>query len=188
VIHCGMYYGESLLKTTLCVRGNPLLYELCRAHGTLTRGRRIVPPKQRDFALAEQEPSVFDAGFVSCEDATGALEPAVGDGGVAAKGQVVPNEPEGHARRATRVVGVAIEPVGTFARIKSAGGVVQPPRGEAELLPGGRRFPGSEALLELAACLFPGTAAERRAPRFDQSGRGVFQSLVMMNSGAPSNS
>ena len=30
VIHCGMYYAEDLLKTRLCVRGNPLLYELCR--------------------------------------------------------------------------------------------------------------------------------------------------------------
>ncbi|HTP58285.1 MAG TPA: FAD-dependent oxidoreductase, partial [Spirochaetia bacterium] len=33
VIHCGMYYAETLLKTTLCVRGNPLLYELCASHG-----------------------------------------------------------------------------------------------------------------------------------------------------------
>jgi L-2-hydroxyglutarate oxidase LhgO len=29
VIHAGLYYEESLLKTRLCVRGNPLLYELC---------------------------------------------------------------------------------------------------------------------------------------------------------------
>jgi len=29
VIHCGMYYAASFLKTRLCVRGNPLLYELC---------------------------------------------------------------------------------------------------------------------------------------------------------------
>jgi L-2-hydroxyglutarate oxidase LhgO len=33
VIHCGMYYAEDLLKTTLCVRGNPLLYELCAREG-----------------------------------------------------------------------------------------------------------------------------------------------------------
>jgi L-2-hydroxyglutarate oxidase LhgO len=33
VIHCGMYYGEELLKTTLCVRGNPMLYELCARAG-----------------------------------------------------------------------------------------------------------------------------------------------------------
>jgi L-2-hydroxyglutarate oxidase LhgO len=29
VIHCGMYYAEHLLKTVLCVRGNPLLYARC---------------------------------------------------------------------------------------------------------------------------------------------------------------
>lgn len=33
VIHCGMYYAEQLLKTRLCVRGNPLLYELCAREG-----------------------------------------------------------------------------------------------------------------------------------------------------------
>jgi L-2-hydroxyglutarate oxidase LhgO len=33
VIHCGMYYSEELLKTRLCVRGNPLLYELCARQG-----------------------------------------------------------------------------------------------------------------------------------------------------------
>jgi L-2-hydroxyglutarate oxidase LhgO len=33
VIHCGMYYSEALLKTRLCVRGNPLLYELCERRG-----------------------------------------------------------------------------------------------------------------------------------------------------------
>ena len=33
VIHCGMYYGEELLKTRLCVEGNPLLYELCAREG-----------------------------------------------------------------------------------------------------------------------------------------------------------
>ncbi len=33
VIHCGMYYAEDLLKTTLCVRGNPMLYELCARMG-----------------------------------------------------------------------------------------------------------------------------------------------------------
>ena len=33
VIHCGMYYDESFLKTRLCVRGNPLLYETCRKAG-----------------------------------------------------------------------------------------------------------------------------------------------------------
>jgi len=33
VIHCGMYYDESFLKTRLCVRGNPMLYEACQRAG-----------------------------------------------------------------------------------------------------------------------------------------------------------
>jgi L-2-hydroxyglutarate oxidase LhgO len=33
VIHGGLYYTEDLLKTKLCVRGNPMLYELCRNEG-----------------------------------------------------------------------------------------------------------------------------------------------------------
>ena len=29
VIHAGLYYAENLLKTELCIQGNPMLYELC---------------------------------------------------------------------------------------------------------------------------------------------------------------
>jgi L-2-hydroxyglutarate oxidase LhgO len=32
VIHCGMYYARDLLKTRLCVRGNPMLYQWCERH------------------------------------------------------------------------------------------------------------------------------------------------------------
>ena len=46
VIHCGMYYAEDLLKTRLCVRGNPLLYELCRKENIPFRktGKSSWPP------------------------------------------------------------------------------------------------------------------------------------------------
>src|SRR5271157_3973191 len=37
VVHCGMYYAEDLLKTRLCVRGNPLLYERCERDGIPVR-------------------------------------------------------------------------------------------------------------------------------------------------------
>ena len=33
VIHAGLYYREELLRTRLCVRGNPLLYEACAREG-----------------------------------------------------------------------------------------------------------------------------------------------------------
>jgi L-2-hydroxyglutarate oxidase LhgO len=43
VVHAGLYYREDLLKTTLCVRGNPLLYELCaRARIPFRRTGKIV--------------------------------------------------------------------------------------------------------------------------------------------------
>jgi L-2-hydroxyglutarate oxidase LhgO len=37
VIHAGLYYAAELLKTRLCVRGNPLLYELCGREGIACR-------------------------------------------------------------------------------------------------------------------------------------------------------
>jgi L-2-hydroxyglutarate oxidase LhgO len=37
VIHAGLYYAAELLKTRLCVRGNPLLYELCLREGIACR-------------------------------------------------------------------------------------------------------------------------------------------------------
>jgi L-2-hydroxyglutarate oxidase LhgO len=48
VIHCGMYYAEELLKTRLCVRGNPLLYELC--------AREKIPFRKTGKIVAATEP------------------------------------------------------------------------------------------------------------------------------------
>ncbi len=157
------------------------------ARRALACGGGVVAAEQGDFPFAQQQQAVLRSGFVAFEDAAGPLQPPRRDGRVAAEGEVVPHQPQRHASRAARVVGVAIEPVRALARVERAGCVVQPPRREAELLQRGRGFRVGEALLELGAGFFPRTATERRAPSFDQSGRGVFQSLVMIKSGAPSN-
>jgi L-2-hydroxyglutarate oxidase LhgO len=50
VIHCGMYYAEQLLKTRLCVRGNPILYELCARKGIPHRktGKIVVATDEQE--------------------------------------------------------------------------------------------------------------------------------------------
>jgi L-2-hydroxyglutarate oxidase LhgO len=61
VIHCGMYYAEDLLKTTLCVRGNPLLYELCVKAGIPYRktGKIMVATDREEEAAVRR---VLDQG------------------------------------------------------------------------------------------------------------------------------
>jgi L-2-hydroxyglutarate oxidase LhgO len=61
VIHCGMYYGEGLLKTTLCVLGNPMLYELCAARGIPHRrtGKIVVAT---DEAESDQLQRILEQG------------------------------------------------------------------------------------------------------------------------------
>ncbi|USP75469.1 hypothetical protein yc1106_02743 [Curvularia clavata] len=70
VIHAGLYYGPSSLKTKLCLRGKALLYELCEQHGIPYRntGKWIVAQdasqmealeKIHDFAKSIGVPTRF---------------------------------------------------------------------------------------------------------------------------------
>lgn len=59
VIHAGLYYPPSSLKTKLCIRGKGLLYELCEKHGIGHRrcGKWIVAQDGEQYAELEK---IFD--------------------------------------------------------------------------------------------------------------------------------
>jgi L-2-hydroxyglutarate oxidase LhgO len=56
VVHCGMYYAEDLLKTRLCVRGNPLLYERCALEKipVLKTGKIVVAVDEIEASVLER--------------------------------------------------------------------------------------------------------------------------------------
>lgn len=61
VIHAGLHYSEKFLKTQLCVRGNPMLYELCENAGIPHRKTgKVVVATERDEI--EKIHDVFDQG------------------------------------------------------------------------------------------------------------------------------
>lgn len=56
VIHSGLYYPSSMLKTSLCVEGNRLLYDFCRVHKVkhFATGKLVVSGKNDGDAKLEQ--------------------------------------------------------------------------------------------------------------------------------------
>jgi L-2-hydroxyglutarate oxidase LhgO len=56
VIHAGIYYGASSLKTRLCIRGKELLYALCESHAIPHRrtGKWIVAQNDAQLAALQQ--------------------------------------------------------------------------------------------------------------------------------------
>jgi L-2-hydroxyglutarate oxidase LhgO len=61
VIHAGIHYAEDLLKTRLCVRGNPLLYEYCIKKGVphSRTGKMVVATSEEEI---ERLQGLFDQG------------------------------------------------------------------------------------------------------------------------------
>ncbi|KAJ4576467.1 hypothetical protein HRR82_005864 [Exophiala dermatitidis] len=53
VIHAGLYYGPNTLKTTLCIRGKQLLYELCNAQSIPHRRTKKWILAQTEQQMAE---------------------------------------------------------------------------------------------------------------------------------------
>src|SRR5439155_21062312 len=64
------------------------------AHPEFAGGRWVVAAKKRELAVAQQQPAVLGGLLVAREHAAGAFEPPGGDGGITAKGEGIPREPE----------------------------------------------------------------------------------------------
>ena len=83
VIHAGMYYPTGSLKARLCVRGNPMLYELCERAGVPHRRvtKLIVAIEPGEVAEIERIHALGDANGVALSLLTGdecrRMEPAV---------------------------------------------------------------------------------------------------------------
>lgn len=84
VIHAGLYYPKSYLKTTSCVSGNRLLYEYCTTHGVAHRrlGKIIVANTDAEheflhaLALRAEFNGVTDISWLT-KTTLAKLEPAV---------------------------------------------------------------------------------------------------------------
>src|SRR5262249_22820687 len=97
-------------------------------------GCNVILKKKGEFAFAQGEPAVFWRGVESFEQAASPLHPAARDSRLAAKGQRVPAEPDGHPGGCCSVAALAVEAVRMFARVDCELRVVEPPGSHRESL------------------------------------------------------
>jgi len=102
--------------------------------GQPVRPVRIAIFHQTQRSFPDIEPGLFGTFWKAGEQASRALQPAVGDCVLAAECPCVPGEPNGYSRGRLPIAPLAVQAVGTFARIEDGFGVIEPPRGERESL------------------------------------------------------
>lgn len=125
------------------------------------RSIRIAIVQQRERAFAELEPRELGDVAGALEQRAGPLEPAAGDGVLAAEGPRVPGEPDGGAGGGGTVAAVAVQSVRALARVKDDVGEIEPPAGKPEPLESFRTLARGQRPLERGARVAPRAPGER---------------------------
>ncbi|KAM0247358.1 hypothetical protein ACHAQJ_009893 [Trichoderma viride] len=141
VIHAGIYYGKTSLKTKLCIRGRSLLYALCEAHdiGHKRTGKWLVAQNAAQREALERIHAL-------CRDDIDVPVRWVGQKEVQERGEGVRAEAGALESPTTGIVdshGLMLCLQGLF---EEAGGLValgSPVKGIRALSPGGTSTPGS---------------------------------------------
>ncbi len=151
VIHAGLYYGSQLWKTRLCVRGNPLLYELCAREGIACRrtGKIVAASGPEELPVLEDLAAQARANGVQGVRLLGAREVAALEPRVRAAGRAVqPGQRDRGFPRADGLAGAPGPIAGRGVRLRLHGArpgagrrrlrAGNPGRGRAEAGAGGR--------------------------------------------------
>jgi len=128
--------------------------------GQPVRPVRIAIFHQTQRSFSDIEPRLFGTFWKAGEQASAALQPAVGDRMLAAESPSVPGEPDSYSRGRLPIAPLAVQAVGTFARVEYGFGVIEPPRGERESLERFRTVALAQHRLKRAARFRPRPAGQ----------------------------
>ena len=136
-----------------------------RAPGQAPRGRDVVLEKEGDFTFADRKPAVLRHRVEAVEQTMRALKPAARNSRLAAEGEIVPREPDGHPSGAGSVATLTVEAVRAFSRLNRELPVVEPPGRHGESLDGFDALASFLCGLEIRPRLLPVPPAQRFVAR-----------------------
>jgi hypothetical protein len=118
-------------------------------------GGEVVIVLDGEHRLIESEPALFGAERRVCEEAGGALDPAVTDRRLFLEIDVVHGELHGDAGGSGRVIGGAIELIGALVGVEGGPEVIEPEGGASQAFEGGGALVQGEGVLKGGAGGWP---------------------------------